>query len=405
MLAVSSIASATDVQTSWHLCDQQVCTEALEHCSRTKCEGKASCHNCITGFFPKCLTCYKEITKETPSYIVPFSCKSPSGVIEPFQKMSCQINCHAKSFKGNCFNEACICLQDNHPNPAKEEQLIEDHEDYVSSVAVLKDGSVASGSYDETIVVRNLEDGTYKTLNGHTHYVLSLAALQDGSLASGSRDETIKIWDLASGKVKRTLTGHAGRVCALAVLHNGQLASGSADNTIRIWDVKTGQQLRVLRNHTNFVCSLTVLDNGNLVSGSNDKTIRVWSSSNDFNPIGGPITVGGNVLSLATLVGDRFVSGTSDRKVILWSSDTLAQIKSVTLDSSQMLTSVQTTAKGNVAIGDADGYIRYWNLKGTSLSEKVAVHEYAIYSMALMRNGQLYTASGDHTTKTVNSPM
>ncbi len=32
-------------------------------------------------------------------------------------------------------------------------------------------------------------------LNGDSSYVYSLAVLQDGSLASGSGDKTIRIWD------------------------------------------------------------------------------------------------------------------------------------------------------------------------------------------------------------------
>jgi WD40 repeat protein len=67
-------------------------------------------------------------------------------------------------------------------------------------------------------------------LTGHSNSVNSLAALKNGDLASGSYHK-IKIWDSSTGSLKRTLTGHSNWVLLLAVLRNGDLASGS----INIW--------------------------------------------------------------------------------------------------------------------------------------------------------------------------
>jgi WD40 repeat protein len=66
-----------------------------------------------------------------------------------------------------------------------------------------------------------------KLLSGHTNSVLSLAVLPDGSLASGSDDTKIKIWDTMKGIEIKTLNGHTSSVLSLAVLPDGSLASGS----------------------------------------------------------------------------------------------------------------------------------------------------------------------------------
>ena len=47
-----------------------------------------------------------------------------------------------------------------------------------------------------------------KTFSGHTSSVLSLAVLPDGSLASGSDDTKIKIWDTMKGIEIKTLSDH-----------------------------------------------------------------------------------------------------------------------------------------------------------------------------------------------------
>jgi hypothetical protein len=77
-----------------------------------------------------------------------------------------------------------------------------------------------------------------RTLTGHSGHVRSLAVLPDGRLCSGSYDNTIKIWDVSTGECARTLTGHSGHVYSLAVLPDGRLCCGAVDNTIKIWDVK-----------------------------------------------------------------------------------------------------------------------------------------------------------------------
>ncbi len=71
----------------------------------------------------------------------------------------------------------------------------------------------------------------------HIYDVSTLTVLQNGDLASGSYDTTIKIWNPIDGTLKRTLIGHIFSVSAFTVLQNGDLASGSSDFAIKIWNL------------------------------------------------------------------------------------------------------------------------------------------------------------------------
>ena len=74
-----------------------------------------------------------------------------------------------------------------------------------------------------------------RTLIGHTGSVAALTILKNGLLASGSYDETIKTWDKDSGQLMATLSGHTNYVVGLIGLSSGYLASASWDKTIKIW--------------------------------------------------------------------------------------------------------------------------------------------------------------------------
>jgi len=91
--------------------------------------------------------------------------------------------------------------------------------------------------------------------------VRSLAILPDGTLASGSDDKTIRIWDTVTGKTLKLLTGHLGPVKSVVGLLDGALASCSYDKTIRIWYINNGQTIKIL-NGTEGMSSLAAFPDG-----------------------------------------------------------------------------------------------------------------------------------------------
>lgn len=72
-------------------------------------------------------------------------------------------------------------------------------------------------------------------MKGHVGDVTSLAVLSNGHLASGSWDKTIKIWTPLNATLLRTINNLPNYVTSLAALANGNLVSGSTDQTIKIW--------------------------------------------------------------------------------------------------------------------------------------------------------------------------
>lgn len=74
--------------------------------------------------------------------------------------------------------------------------------------------------------------------------------LKDGTIASGSGDNTIKFWDQKTGNCLKTLTGHQYPIKTMALLGDGTLVSGGEDNLLMVWASKRMEVKSKCSGHT-----------------------------------------------------------------------------------------------------------------------------------------------------------
>ena len=138
------------------------------------------------------------------------------------------------------------------------------------------------GQANYNIRMRYSDDGDWRgEVSGHTDRVNSLAFKPNSYLlASASGDDTVRIWDVGNNNRRhvRTLRGHTEKVVSVAWSPDGRtLASASGDGTVRLWNPDNGINFAVLRGHTNWVyCVAWSPDGRTLASGSHDQTVRIW---------------------------------------------------------------------------------------------------------------------------------
>jgi WD40 repeat protein len=214
-------------------------------------------------------------------------------------------------------------------NPYTCIKSFEAHDEKIVSLIELSSGNIATGSYDCTIRIWDVQTQQCIKVIQESGHVLCLLEFQPNFLLSGTDNNTIQLWDINNSNKKlhsfdkhllwvnclvkcdddyfasasndsdiiiwnweekncaNILRGHTNCVLAMILLSNGNLCSGGADLSLKIWDWVNGTCLNTLNGHTKMIKSICQLSNGYILSGSDDKTIKVWNNLKNIKNLEG----------------------------------------------------------------------------------------------------------------------
>lgn len=226
----------------------------------------------------------------------------------------------------------------------------------------------------------------------------SLAVLKNGNIASGSQDGYIRIWNIRNGNLNHTIPAHSGWVYSLIVLHNGNLVSGSWDYKIKIWN--EARLVETLSDHTCNITCLTLLPGStDFASGSFDKTIRVWSCDGKLKSTF-PDAHDYWVVSLVGLKNNRFpdahlASGDVSKQIKIWNRSGIEL--EVLNGHTDWVWSIVELNNGMLASGSLDKTVRIWNENAES--EHMFKYESSICALAVLPNGDLVCEGNNNCIK------
>ena len=148
----------------------------------------------------------------------------------------------------------------------------------VRALGISPDGTQAvSGSFDTSVIRWALpRNSAEQVLRFHYGAVNTVALLKDGRIATSGEDARIAIWTPGAPQPSAVLEGHTGPVVALAASPDGKLlASASWDRTARLWSL-TGGTPRVIDDHKQNVNGVAFTPDGRaLVTAGYDATLRI----------------------------------------------------------------------------------------------------------------------------------
>lgn len=270
------------------------------------------------------------------------------------------------------------------------------HSYWVSDIISLNNGDFASCGDKSIIIWDSVFFSIKRVLNDHTDYVNSLALLANEDLVSGSADWTIKIWDLQTGIPKRTLTGHTYSVRCLVSLSNDSLASGSDDKTIKIWNPSTGQLLKTI-NALDYFLSLALLPNGYLVCGYWYGHTKIWDPKTGLLKhnisIDGSHLYSQKVLKSGDLAStfNNYVYGTYGIQI----RDPLSfDLIAYYIGHSDYVRDIVELPNGDLASGSEDKTIKIWDRTTGNVIKTDYFHTDTVTTLAVLKNGLLASGSG-----------
>lgn len=160
--------------------------------------------------------------------------------------------------------------------------------DVVSSMAMLQNGNMVSGSYDNKIRIWDTDFSLVKTIT-LTRAIVGLAILTTGDFLAADYDRNITFWSQDGVLKKEIKTPHTMFINQIISLKTGEFLTASMDKTIIYWKAD-GTVIKTLTSHTASVTGLAELNNGELL-------FSVTVFPNNYIAVG---TYGGNVKLIDT---------------------------------------------------------------------------------------------------------
>jgi len=196
------------------------------------------------------------------------------------------------------------------------------------------------------VYIWNAADGSIVQLcqrESEEEYVSSVAWIKQGNvLAVGDSQGQVQLWDASTSKLMRSMDGHSDRVGCLD-WNQHILASGGRDGVVVLHDVRVAQhQVSRLAGHQQEVCGLTWAQDGkSLASGGNDNCVQIWSTGRD-SPLHTITAHQSAVKAVSWCPWQANVlataGGTVDRTVRVWNTATMTELH--TTDTGSQVSSI-----------------------------------------------------------------
>ncbi|HEX6480831.1 MAG TPA: NB-ARC domain-containing protein [Ktedonobacteraceae bacterium] len=270
--------------------------------------------------------------------------------------------------------------------------------------------ALATGSWDGTIKLWNVENGALLWQGQHAGSVHRLAFRPDGrTLASGGDDAVIRLWEVSTGKHLQTLSCQSSPIYALAWSPDGcLLAGGSFDGSIHLWEMQGGQAAQLdsatctLMGHSGPVWSVAFAPDGRtLASGSFDRTVRLW----DMESLEGRETLVGHTAPVNAVAwspdGSLLASGSRDQAIWLWDVERGSYRTALHGHTAVVQDLAFMPDSRSLLSGSEDGTLRVWDVERGQCARVMQGYAVTLYDVAWRPDSTRLASAGSDTLVTM----
>ena len=352
---------------------------------------KTFCNKCKRFF---CESCEKDEDSHQ-KYLVNYTKIMSKDDVDLMESISEKFECKNKEIYKKIFGDYFKELKKFDVEKYYLKGTLKEHNDKISCLILLQSGFIATGSFDTTIRIWDLEKSSCVKKIQDLGDVLALLEFEPGKLISASNSSTILLWDINSNNNE-----HIGffsdyeLVNCLVKFDDKYFASPSNGPYIIIWDYYLKVPIRKVNLHKDYISALIKLNENNLCAGSHDKLIIIWDWKKEqiIKELSGH---NGKVTCLCQMDDDILLSGSCDKTIKVWKNYKCIETIKIDTDSIRVLLKINN----DYFAGNSSGEIIIWDMNNFSISDKFKGHNLVVTGLIKNKNNELVSCSDDTTIK------
>ena len=236
---------------------------------------------------------------------------------------------------------------------------------------------------------------------GHAGAIYTCAC-KDGFVYTGSGDNYVARWNLETGEQDKFAIKFEESVYSLVFLNDTILVVGLANGHIHMFDLEQNQEIKFFTQHTKAIFALAFNEKkSQLYAADADGNLSIWDSEKLSLLIYLPLDAG-KIRDIAiSNNSENFSLACQDGTIRIFESGFFNEIHTIDAHKNGTTALLYHPSKENRLIsGGKDAMLRIWDLRTEKCLEEIPAHNFAIYSIQVVNNGEtIVTASRDKTIK------
>lgn len=244
-----------------------------------------------------------------------------------------------------------------------------------------------------------------KEITGHSGAVYC-CLVNDEFIYSGGADHFVTRWSIATGEQDKFAIKFEHSIYSLEIINENILVVGLSSGGMHFFDLNGRKEIKFFTQHTKAIFSIRANAQKNqLFVTDAEGNLSVWNTIDFSLMIYIPIDCGKIRKIAISPTGDFAAFACQDGMIRVFDTEYFNELKTIYAHKDGATSILFHPMNSDVLIsGGKDALIKVWKWNEEELVETIVAHNYAVYDLLAMDEGQSFvSASRDKTMKIWNS--